>query len=189
MSGVSSPIRTPIFILGRWYDEETDHFEPKPLQACRSPYCECSVGACTHPGFFDARGTQRFEARGKQREAYGLAMLRRAFKSGRDKPVSAPDSSQSPFSVRLFGGGERTCAASAVVPNRMVFPRPAGGLSLDCALRLEFHKRIAGPFEIRLFVGEHKLMNLRVDGLPAHFEDGDTLHLSGTFSIASGEVK
>jgi hypothetical protein len=23
---------------------------------CRSPYCECDVGKCTHPGFFDCRG-------------------------------------------------------------------------------------------------------------------------------------
>jgi len=24
---------------------------------CRSPYCECDPGKCTHPGFHDARGT------------------------------------------------------------------------------------------------------------------------------------
>ncbi len=23
--------------------------------ACRSPYCECSQGRCSHPGFYDAR--------------------------------------------------------------------------------------------------------------------------------------
>lgn len=23
---------------------------------CRSPYCECDAGKCTHPGFYDARG-------------------------------------------------------------------------------------------------------------------------------------
>jgi flavin-dependent thymidylate synthase len=26
------------------------------LKPCRSPYCECEPGKCTHPGFFDARG-------------------------------------------------------------------------------------------------------------------------------------
>ena len=27
-----------------------------PLKPCKSPYCECGVGKCTHPGFYDARG-------------------------------------------------------------------------------------------------------------------------------------
>lgn len=31
----------------------------RELKPCRSPYCECDVGACTHPGFYDARGTFR----------------------------------------------------------------------------------------------------------------------------------
>ena len=26
------------------------------MQPCCSPYCECTVGKCTHPGFYDARG-------------------------------------------------------------------------------------------------------------------------------------
>lgn len=26
------------------------------LKPCRSPYCECTVGHCTHPGCYDARG-------------------------------------------------------------------------------------------------------------------------------------
>jgi hypothetical protein len=26
-------------------------------QPCRSPYCECAPGQCSHPGFYDARGT------------------------------------------------------------------------------------------------------------------------------------
>ena len=30
-----------------------DNMNTKP---CKSPYCECSVGECTHPGFHDARG-------------------------------------------------------------------------------------------------------------------------------------
>ena len=51
----------------RWdYDQD---YEPRerPLTAmelrnadlkpCRSPYCECDVGGCTHPGFYDARGS------------------------------------------------------------------------------------------------------------------------------------
>lgn len=25
------------------------------LKPCRSPYCECDHGKCTHPGFYDAR--------------------------------------------------------------------------------------------------------------------------------------
>jgi len=28
------------------------------LKPCRSPYCECEKGKCTHPGFFDARGSK-----------------------------------------------------------------------------------------------------------------------------------
>jgi hypothetical protein len=28
------------------------------LKPCRSPYCECEVGKCTHPGFYDARGEE-----------------------------------------------------------------------------------------------------------------------------------
>jgi len=27
------------------------------LRPCRSPYCECDHGKCTHPGCYDARGT------------------------------------------------------------------------------------------------------------------------------------
>lgn len=27
------------------------------LRPCRSPYCECNVSECTHPGCYDARGT------------------------------------------------------------------------------------------------------------------------------------
>lgn len=27
-----------------------------PTKPCHSPYCECSLGQCTHPGFHDARG-------------------------------------------------------------------------------------------------------------------------------------
>lgn len=30
--------------------------EQPALRPCRSPYCECSVGQCSHPGFYDARG-------------------------------------------------------------------------------------------------------------------------------------
>ena len=26
------------------------------LKPCRSPYCECDHGKCSHPGFYDARG-------------------------------------------------------------------------------------------------------------------------------------
>jgi hypothetical protein len=29
--------------------------EPVSLKPCRSPYCECDSGKCTHPGFYDAR--------------------------------------------------------------------------------------------------------------------------------------
>lgn len=25
------------------------------MKPCRSPYCECEAGACTHPGCYDAR--------------------------------------------------------------------------------------------------------------------------------------
>lgn len=32
-----------------------DCLKVKQLKPCRSPYCECEQGKCTHPGFFDAR--------------------------------------------------------------------------------------------------------------------------------------
>jgi hypothetical protein len=28
------------------------------LKPCRSPYCECTVGECSHPGCYDARGEE-----------------------------------------------------------------------------------------------------------------------------------
>jgi hypothetical protein len=28
------------------------------LKPCRSPYCECAVGKCSHPGCYDARGEE-----------------------------------------------------------------------------------------------------------------------------------
>lgn len=28
------------------------------LKPCRSPYCECDQGRCTHPGFYDARAEE-----------------------------------------------------------------------------------------------------------------------------------
>lgn len=28
---------------------------PVGLKPCRSPYCECTAGQCTHPGCYDAR--------------------------------------------------------------------------------------------------------------------------------------
>jgi hypothetical protein len=28
------------------------------LKPCKSPYCECEIGKCTHPGFYDARGEE-----------------------------------------------------------------------------------------------------------------------------------
>lgn len=33
----------------------TGHIGTPTLQPCRSPYCECEPGKCTHPGCFDAR--------------------------------------------------------------------------------------------------------------------------------------
>jgi len=32
------------------------HFGIEDLQPCKSPYCECDVNKCSHPGFYDARG-------------------------------------------------------------------------------------------------------------------------------------
>ena len=43
---------------------------------CRSPYCECAVGACTHPGFYDARGSQP-EQRKPLTEEEVVASMRR----------------------------------------------------------------------------------------------------------------
>jgi hypothetical protein len=36
----------------------TERAPSADLQPCCSPYCECAKGACTHPGFYDARGTK-----------------------------------------------------------------------------------------------------------------------------------
>lgn len=30
--------------------------QPQALKPCRSPYCECTPGTCSHPGCYDARG-------------------------------------------------------------------------------------------------------------------------------------
>lgn len=35
-----------------------DYFGFEELKPCKSPYCECDIGKCTHPGFYDARGTE-----------------------------------------------------------------------------------------------------------------------------------
>jgi hypothetical protein len=35
--------------------QQAEPVEPAPAQPCRSPYCECDAGKCTHPGFYDAR--------------------------------------------------------------------------------------------------------------------------------------
>jgi len=40
-----------------WNERHTVAPSQEPaLKPCRSPYCECDQGACTHPGFYDARG-------------------------------------------------------------------------------------------------------------------------------------
>ena len=33
---------------------EQPDVEPAALKPCRNPYCECCLGACAHPGFYDA---------------------------------------------------------------------------------------------------------------------------------------
>jgi hypothetical protein len=35
--------------------KQAEKQEPVSLKPCRSPYCECDSGKCTHPGFYDAR--------------------------------------------------------------------------------------------------------------------------------------
>jgi hypothetical protein len=40
------------------YVEDAQPEQEPAKKPCRSPYCECAVGACTHPGFYDARGSQ-----------------------------------------------------------------------------------------------------------------------------------
>jgi hypothetical protein len=37
--------------------KQAQQAEPVGCKPCRSPYCECEIGACSHPGFYDARGT------------------------------------------------------------------------------------------------------------------------------------
>jgi len=39
------------------HPEATSCFRRSGIKPCRSPYCECEHGKCTHPGFYDARGT------------------------------------------------------------------------------------------------------------------------------------
>lgn len=35
-----------------------EHFGVEDLKPCKSPYCECDFGKCSHPGFYDARGEE-----------------------------------------------------------------------------------------------------------------------------------
>ncbi len=41
------------------------------LKPCRSPYCECAVGQCSHPGCYDARH-EEFTPPAAQRQWVGL---------------------------------------------------------------------------------------------------------------------
>jgi hypothetical protein len=43
------------------------------MQPCRSPYCECMVGQCTSPGFYDAREFTINTATGAQLDAWANA--------------------------------------------------------------------------------------------------------------------
>ena len=45
--------RQAVFALQARLGQTED--EPVSLKPCRSPYCECDSGECTHPGFYDAR--------------------------------------------------------------------------------------------------------------------------------------
>jgi len=45
--------RQDVFALQARLGQTED--EPVSLKPCRSPYCECDSGECTHPGFYDAR--------------------------------------------------------------------------------------------------------------------------------------
>ena len=51
--------------LGLWKEQEQE------LKPCRSPYCECERGKCTHQGFYDAR----HEPARQEREAIDLDAL------------------------------------------------------------------------------------------------------------------
>jgi hypothetical protein len=42
------------------------------LKPCRSPYCECAVGQCSHPGCYDARH-EEFTPPAAQRQWVGLS--------------------------------------------------------------------------------------------------------------------
>src|SRR6185312_124007 len=42
------------------------------LSPCRSPYCECAEGKCTHPGFYDARGEEQGGAAGEPKSLEAL---------------------------------------------------------------------------------------------------------------------
>lgn len=58
--GGSGP--TPLIAAMRCYvasklGDEVEVPDELCLRPCHSPYCECEVGKCTHPGYFDARGT------------------------------------------------------------------------------------------------------------------------------------
>jgi hypothetical protein len=44
------------FVASKLGDEVEIPDELAPLRPCRSPYCECTAGQCTHPGCYDARG-------------------------------------------------------------------------------------------------------------------------------------
>lgn len=62
----------PFFERPHWWNQDKPEFAaqrvaalksfrqsllPQPTKPCRSPYCECPIDKCSHPGFHDARGT------------------------------------------------------------------------------------------------------------------------------------
>ena len=44
------------YYLDKVAEHLEQHFGIEYLQPCKSPYCECDVNKCSHPGFYDARG-------------------------------------------------------------------------------------------------------------------------------------
>lgn len=96
------------------------HRPTAALKPCRSPYCECEPGKCTHPGFFDARGTT--ERRFTEDERLHLDQ---AAEYLRDYGME-----QARLGNNSTANG---CDASAFVLRRMLFPDAAAPAATDAA--------------------------------------------------------
>ena len=57
---------------------------------CRSPYCECTKGKCTHPGFYDARHV-KFKWKGNEMDSFDSRLRQILNMFGIDSDIGVPD--------------------------------------------------------------------------------------------------